>query len=83
MTPDNISDHDILIELRTEVKELRSDVTEIKDTTKLTLSDHESRIRTLESKQQSFFGGLKAIHIFLILIIGLITAIGTYLLTKH
>lgn len=42
------TDHDILIELRGEVKALRSDVTSMKDNTKETLSDHESRIRRME-----------------------------------
>ena len=42
------SDHDILIELRGEVKGLRQDVTDMRDNTKTILVDHETRLRFLE-----------------------------------
>lgn len=45
------NDHDILIEVRTELKALRYDVNEIKDDTKLNISDHETRIRLLEASK--------------------------------
>lgn len=44
-------DHDILIEVRTELKALRYDVNEIKDDTKTQISDHETRIRLLEANK--------------------------------
>lgn len=46
--PGEQNDHDILIELRTEMIGLRRDVNDIKDTTKTTLQDHETRLRLLE-----------------------------------
>jgi hypothetical protein len=42
------SDHDILIELRSDVKALKDVVGEMRDNTKITLLDHEIRIRFLE-----------------------------------
>ncbi len=42
------TDHDILVELNVTMKLLREDVKGMKDDTKVTLSDHETRIRTIE-----------------------------------
>ena len=83
MSDENSSDHDLLLELKGDVKALIADVKEIKDNTKSTLTDHETRIRGLEKQNQSFFGGLKAIHISIGFGVAFATAIFTYLLTKH
>ncbi|MDE2098526.1 MAG: hypothetical protein KGL39_14830 [Patescibacteria group bacterium] len=42
------SDHDILIELRAEVKGMKEAIIKSNDTTRLTLLDHEDRLRFLE-----------------------------------
>ena len=42
-------DHDLLIELRTEMRAARCDIKELKDGISVTINDHESRIRTLEA----------------------------------
>jgi hypothetical protein len=49
------SDHDLLVELKTEMKFLRVDVKEIKDGTSAQLEDHEKRIRTLELLKSKYF----------------------------
>lgn len=43
-----MEDHDLLIELRTEMKEVRKDIKELKNTLLARVEDHEIRIRTLE-----------------------------------
>jgi hypothetical protein len=42
------NDHDLLVELKTEMRLLREDIREMKDGNTVTLEDHESRIRFLE-----------------------------------
>lgn len=42
------NDHDLLIELKTEIVGLRKDINEMKDDTKSILADHEIRIRFIE-----------------------------------
>ena len=42
------SDHDLLLELKGDVKTLVKDVAEIKNDTKTTIDDHEKRIKSLE-----------------------------------
>lgn len=61
--PDNQSDHDLLLDLKGDVKVLRADVAEIKDNTKQTLNDHERRIRTLEQWFWKAFGALMFLQI--------------------
>lgn len=45
----NREDRDLLVELRTEVVAIRADIKDIKDGTATKLSDHEIRIRRLET----------------------------------
>lgn len=42
------TDHDLLIELRTEFKGMREDIKTIKDNSAIVSEDHETRIRSLE-----------------------------------
>lgn len=42
------NDHDLIIEMRQDIKALRADISDLKDNTKAILSDHEKRIRFLE-----------------------------------
>ena len=45
------TDHDLLVELRTEMRGLRDDLREMKDGIKEKADDHEARIRVLETNQ--------------------------------
>lgn len=42
-------DHDLLIELRSEVKGIRADIIDLKDNIKSQVSDHEDRLRVCET----------------------------------
>lgn len=44
------SDHDLLVELRTEMRGMRNDIKELKEGTTEKLADHEMRIRANERK---------------------------------
>lgn len=50
------TDHDILIELRTEMRLLRDTVKESFDGTKTVLNDHEARIRGIEKEANRWIG---------------------------
>lgn len=52
------SDHDVLVELRTEMRLLRGDIRDMKDGNTISLSDHEMRLRTLESRIWMISGGV-------------------------
>lgn len=52
------SDHDVLIELRTEMRLLRGDIKEMKDASTISVTDHEQRIRNLEKNLWRFSGGV-------------------------
>ena len=43
-----ISDHDAIVTLVAEVKQLREDIKDLKDTTSQKVVDHETRLRRLE-----------------------------------
>lgn len=45
------NDHDLLVELKTEMRGLRDDFRDMKDGVKENVSDHEDRIRSLEKTQ--------------------------------
>lgn len=45
---DTQSDHDILIELKTRMEDIRRDIQDLKDGTSVKISDHEKRIGLLE-----------------------------------
>ncbi len=47
----DITDHDLILEMRGDMKLLQADVREIKDNQKTQLSDHETRIRNLEANK--------------------------------
>ncbi len=49
MDPATQCDHDVLIELRTEMRMIRQDIKELKDGLSTRVNDHESRIRSLET----------------------------------
>lgn len=46
----NLSDHDLLIVLHEQVKGLRSDIQNLSDVSTKQLTDHETRLRSLEQK---------------------------------
>lgn len=43
------NDHDLLVTLLESVRQLKDEIINLKDNTKAQISDHENRIRTLES----------------------------------
>lgn len=45
----SLTDHDLLLELRVELRLLRADIQSMREDTKATIADHEVRIRLLES----------------------------------
>jgi len=63
MDTQNTSDHDLLIELRTEMRGMRDDIKKMNDGTVQTLADHEIRIRKIEKWVWLAIGGLAVIQI--------------------
>lgn len=49
--PANMTDHDLLITLHEQIKNVRTDIKDLKDGTGSKLTDHEARIRVLETNQ--------------------------------
>jgi hypothetical protein len=43
------TDHDLLIELRTRMEDIKNDIKELKDGTTKTMADHEIRIQKMEN----------------------------------
>ena len=64
------NDHDLLIELRTRMEDLRKDIQEIKDGTSFKIDSHEDRINKLEKSNAKYF-----------LTISIYSAIGAVLIT--
>lgn len=56
-------DHDLLIELKTEIKAIRQDIKELKDNTVSRLGDHERRIRNLERWGWGAIGALTVLEV--------------------
>ena len=54
----NESDHDILLDMRGDIKVLKEAMQEMKDTTKAQITDHELRIRLIERWVWSAIGVL-------------------------
>jgi hypothetical protein len=67
-------DHDLLVELRTEMRGVRDDIKEIKDGTAAQLLDHETRVRALEKQSERWFGKQSAIATTIASAIALIAA---------
>jgi hypothetical protein len=57
------SDHDLLIELRTEFRGMREDIKGLKDSNDTISDDHEQRIRALERQQWTIGGAASAVGI--------------------
>lgn len=53
MEHQDVSDHDLLIELRTEMRGMRDDIKRMGINTDKTMNDHENRIRELERATES------------------------------
>ncbi len=65
MENDNIrrrDDHDLLIELKSKIEQVSVDVKDLKDGLNTKVSDHETRIRSLESKISNYAGSLVALQ---------------------
>lgn len=69
-------DRDLLVELRTEIAGIKSDIKDIKDGTTVTLADHEMRLRKEEAFRNLIIGGLILTNVVILPVI-------FYLLFKH
>lgn len=67
MNQDNhqTSDHDLLIELRTEMRSLKEEIKKMNDGTAQTVADHETRIRRLEAWGSIAIGALYVVNAFI------------------
>jgi hypothetical protein len=57
------SDHDVLIELRTETRGVRTDIQKLSDGTATRILDHEIRLRALERRVWIASGGATVVGI--------------------
>lgn len=60
-----MNDHDALVTLIAEVRQLQQDIRDLKDGTSVKVSDHETRLRRLE-----LWGGMAIGALFILQIIG-------------
>lgn len=60
--PESTPDHDILIELRTELRGVRDEINKYNDTTSSAIKDHEARIRSLETSKNEGVGSERIIQ---------------------
>lgn len=58
------SDHDLLIELRTEMRGLRDEVRKLNDGNAEKIADHETRLRRIERYVWLAIGGLAVLQFF-------------------
>ena len=58
----NENDHDLIIEVRAELKGLRQDVKDIKENIKGQIDDHEARLRSIERWVWTAIGALAVIQ---------------------
>lgn len=72
----NMSDHDLLITLHEQIKNVRADIKDIKDGTSTKLEDHEKRLRKQEEFAQNWQGRNLVFGVILMFLIGLL---GNYL----
>ena len=60
-----MNDHDLLITMHEQIKNIRADIKDLKDGTSLTLSDHEKRLRRLELWGAIAIGCMYAVQFYL------------------
>lgn len=72
----NMSDHDLLITMHEQIKNIRQDIKEIKDGTSDKLNDHEIRLREIEKFKENWTGRNAILAVLIMFFIGLI---GSYL----
>lgn len=53
-----MNDHDLLVTMHEQIKGIKTDIKDLKDGTSVTLSDHETRIRSAETKLSQYKGAL-------------------------
>ncbi len=70
------NDHDLLIELRTEVRAIREDIKGVSNSLSARVNDHETRIRTVEKETDNLMGkmvfGISIISFLMAIIVGVI-----------
>ena len=78
-----MNDHDLLIELRVELRALRADVKDIKDNFRVSLDDHEKRLRTLEDAGSENKGRERTIAAFIAIAASAIIETAIRFFSKH
>lgn len=68
----NMSDHDLLITMHEQIKNIRIDIADLKTGTSDKLADHEIRIRDIEKFKENWTGKNAIIAVVLMFIIGLL-----------
>ena len=67
-----MNDHDLLVTMHEQMKNVRADIKEIKDGTSIKLEDHETRLRSLEKIVENWTGRNVVFGIIIMFIIGLL-----------
>lgn len=75
----NADDHDLLIELKTRMEGLKTDIKDLKDGTGVQLLDHEARIKKVETKTGNY---AITIALYSIAVLAMIALIATHMFAK-
>lgn len=62
---DSVNDHDLIVAMHEQLKQVRIDIKDLKDGTSVTISDHETRLRRLELWGFVSIGALYAVQFWL------------------
>lgn len=73
--PTNLSDHDIIVILYTEMKNIKLAIKDIQDVTLKVQNDHENRLRIIEKSQDILFGKILGASAVVSVIVVIIAAI--------
>ncbi len=69
-----MNDHDLLVTMHEQIKGIKADIRDLKDGTGDKLSDHETRIRGLESIFESFKGRYAILAVVGMAIVSIVTS---------
>lgn len=78
MTSDThkMNDHDLLITMHEQIKNIRLDIRDLKDGTAAKIEDHEARLRVLEKFKENWTGRNAVVAVLIMFFIGLL---GSYM----